>query len=336
MHKVAVIILNWNGAAILQQFLPSVDQYSDIQGVQLYVADNGSNDNSKDIVSNFPKIQWLDLKENHGFAQGYNLAIQQVDAEYIVLLNSDVEVTENWLEPQIAYLDTHPDVAACQPKILSWKEKNKFEYAGACGGFIDKLGYPLCRGRIMDYLEEDLGQYNTVIPIFWASGAALFIRRSCYLEVGGLDARFFAHMEEIDLCWRLSSRGYKIVVIPDSVVYHVGGATLSNLNPQKTYLNFRNNLLMIYKNADSKLLRKLERKRFLLDYMAILFYVLKGEIKHMKAVLKARSDYKKMKPTFESDRVFNLSKITHKPQGIIDKSVIFQYFIKRKRSFSQL
>lgn len=336
MIRVAVIILNWNGAKVLKQFLPSVVKYTDLSSASIIVADNGSTDDSKLIVSEYDSVEWLDLKDNHGFAGGYNLAIQQVEAEYIVLLNSDVEVSEGWLKPQIEYLDAHPTVAACQPKIRSWREKDKFEYAGACGGFMDKLGYPFCRGRIMSCLERDSGQYDSIIPIFWASGASLFIRRETYLKVGGLDTRFFAHMEEIDLCWRLWARGYQVVVIPEAVVYHVGGATLDYQNPQKTYLNFRNNLLMIYKNTRSNRLKQIEQKRLILDYIAILFYLLKGDLKGAKAILNARSDYKSMKHHFVTDRKNNLKLTVQEPLGVVDKSIIYQFYFKFKRHFSAL
>ena len=218
--KVSVVILNWNGCGMLRTFLPSVIRYSEGEGIEVCVADNGSTDDSVDMLRReFPSVRTILLEQNHGFADGYNLALQQVDAEYVVLLNSDVEVTEHWLEPMIAYLDTHPEVAACQPKIRSQRQKEYFEYAGASGGFIDKYGYPFCRGRIMGVVEKDEGQYDMILPVFWATGAALFIRRADYLNVGRLDGRFFAHMEEIDLCWRLRSRGREIVCIPQSVVY---------------------------------------------------------------------------------------------------------------------
>ena len=249
MDKIAVVILNWNGCEMLRSFLPSVVRYSKTEGAKIYVADNGSTDASVDMLrQEFPDVHLIILKENLGFAEGYNLALQQVSAEYVMLLNSDVEVTEHWLVPLVSYMDAHPEVAACQPKIRSWRQKELFEYAGAAGGFIDRYGYPFCRGRIMSAVEKDNGQYDTVVPVFWATGAALFIRRKDYLDAGGLDGRFFAHMEEIDLCWRLRARGRMLVCVPQSTVYHVGGATLKKENPHKTFLNFRNNLVMLYKN----------------------------------------------------------------------------------------
>lgn len=275
--KVSVVILNWNGCDMLRTFLPSVVRYSKGEGVEVCVADNGSTDASVEMLrQDFPLVRVILLDQNHGFADGYNLALQQVEADYVVLLNSDVEVTEHWLEPMIAYLDIHPEVAACQPKIRSWRQKDHFEYAGAAGGFLDKYGYPFCRGRIMGVVEKDEGQYDKVIPVFWATGAALVIRRVDYKEVGGLDGRFFAHMEEIDLCWRLRSRGREIVCVPQSKVYHVGGATLKKENPRKTFLNFRNNLVMLYKNLPAEELNKVMRIRACLDYVAAFNFLLHG------------------------------------------------------------
>ena len=248
--KISVIILNWNGKQLLAQFLPSVLAHSLNTGCSVFVADNGSTDDSVEFLkTNYPDLPLIILDKNYGFAEGYNKAIQQVDSEYVVLLNSDVETSENWLDTLIYYMDTHPEVAAAQPRICSYNNKKQFEYAGAAGGFIDRYGYPFCRGRILEVVEEDRGQYDAVMPVFWATGACLCIRRKEYMNAGGLDARFFAHMEEIDLCWRLQARGKVVVCLPASVVYHVGGASLSKDNPKKMYLNFRNNLLMIYKNV---------------------------------------------------------------------------------------
>lgn len=250
MKPVAVIILNWNGAELLRQFLPSVVAGTSPRLADIIVADNGSDDDSVEWVrQHYPEVVLLPFPENYGFAQGYNLSIEQAKAyEYVVLLNSDVETPDGWLEPLVAYADRHPEVAVCQPKLLSYRDKNRFEYAGAAGGFLDRYGYPFCRGRIFGTIEADNGQYDTPCDIFWASGAALFIRTRVYTEVGGLDPYFFAHMEEIDLCWRVHLAGYRIVCLPESRVYHLGGATLAASDPRKTYLNFRNNLLMLHKN----------------------------------------------------------------------------------------
>ena len=277
MIKTAVVILNWNGEAMLRQFLPSVIASSCEEGTVVYVADNASTDGSCAVVEKeFPSVHLIRLDKNYGFAEGYNRALQQVEAEYVVLLNSDVEVTEGWLRDMVAYMDTHPDTAACQPKILSYRHRNMFEYAGASGGFMDRYGYPFCRGRVFDVVEEDRGQYDEVIPVFWATGAALMIRQEVYQKVGGLDGRFFAHMEEIDLCWRLRSQGFQLVCIPSSKVYHVGGATLKKENPRKTFLNFRNNLLMLYKNLPEEELASVMRVRTFLDYCAALVWLLKA------------------------------------------------------------
>ncbi len=338
MIKVAVVILNWNGADMLRKFLPSVVKCTNPDLAEVYVADNGSTDNSIDMLkSEFPSVGLISFKENYGFAGGYNKVMEYVKAEYVVLLNSDVEVTERWIEPVLAYMELHDDVAACQPKILSFHDKSKFEYAGASGGFIDKYGYPFCRGRVFDSLETDNGQYDTPTDVFWASGAAMFVRRKVYMEVGGLDSRFFAHMEEIDLCWRLLSRGYRLVCVPGSKVYHVGGATLKKENPRKTYLNFRNNLLMLYKNLPSDELTRIMSVRSFLDYLAVIFYILKFDFSNAKAVIKARRDYFSMLNDFKSSRDENLRhakviSIKHR----YNFSLILQSKIFGKTTFARL
>ncbi len=290
--KVAVVILNWNGAPMLRQFLPSVCRCSLAEGVSVVVADNASTDESCQVVGDeFPQVRLIRLDRNYGFAEGYDRALAQVEAEYYVLLNSDVEVTEGWLQPMVCYLDAHPEVAACQPKLLSWKQRQMFEYAGAAGGFIDALGYPYCRGRIFGTVEEDHGQYDHALPVFWATGAALCVRAADFHAVGGLDAQFFAHMEEIDFCWRLHLAGRQVVCIPSAKVYHVGGATLRRENPRKTYLNFRNNLLMLYKNLPAGRLWTVLTLRFFLDYLAAFTYLIKGDLSNVKAVCQARLDF---------------------------------------------
>lgn len=323
---------------MLRSFLPSVLRYSAADGVEVCVADNGSTDASVEMLrTEFPSVRVIVLNDNHGFADGYNLALQQVEAEYVVLLNSDVEVTEQWLTPLAAYLDTHPEVAACQPKIRSWHRKAEFEYAGAAGGYIDRYGYPFCRGRVMGVVEEDRGQYNTIVPVFWATGAALFIRLADYRQVGGLDGRFFAHMEEIDLCWRLRARGRGIVCIPQSTVYHVGGATLKKENPHKTFLNFRNNLVMLYKNLPATELPGVMRMRAMLDYVAALTFLLKGQADNAKAVMQARREYRKLRPQFLAVREENLKKTTCPsiPERI-KSSILWQFYAKGQQCFSQL
>ncbi|NDV65416.1 glycosyltransferase family 2 protein [Bacteroides sp. 224] len=338
MDKVAVVILNWNGMEMLHTFLPSVVKYSDMEGVTVYLADNASTDASVSMVRTaFPSVRIIALDENYGYADGYNIALNRIQAEYAILLNSDVEVTENWLQPMIEYMDEHPIAAACQPKIRSWRNKDSFEYAGACGGFLDKYGYPFCRGRVMNTVEKDNGQYDSVIPVFWATGASLMVRLLEYHEAGGLDGRFFAHMEEIDLCWRFRSRGLEVACIPESVVYHVGAGTLKKENPQKTYLNFRNNLVMLYKNLPANELSRVMLVRRWLDYIAGLSFLLKGQIENAKAVFKAISDFNVARQSFSSARVENLEKtIVDSVWGKVDFSILLKYYIRRKKYFSQL
>ena len=338
MKKVSVVILNWNGVGMLQRFLPGVIKYSEGEGVEVCVADNGSTDESVSWLQAYcPDVRLIVLDKNYGFADGYNKALEQVEAEYVVLLNSDVEVTPHWLDPLMEYMDAHPEVAACQPKIRSERNKEYFEYAGAAGGYIDKYGYPFCRGRIFDVVEKDKGQYDAIQPIFWATGAALFIRLKDYQEAGGLDARFFAHMEEIDLCWRLRSRGRQLVCIPQSVVYHVGAATLKKENPRKTFLNFRNNLLMLYKNLPAKELKKVLFVRGLLDWVAAFVFLLKGEKEAANAVVKAREEFKRIRPDFEALREENMAKATGEviPERM-NYSILWKFHAGRKKEFSSL
>ena len=338
MKKVSVVILNWNGVGMLQKFLPKVVEYSAKPNIEICVADNASTDDSVSYLeASFPEVRLIRLDKNYGFADGYNKAFQQVEAEYVVLLNSDVEVTPNWLEPLVEYMDAHPEAAACQPKIRAERNKACFEYAGAAGGYIDKFGYPFCRGRIFEVVEEDCGQYDTVAPIFWATGAALFIRLKDYCEAGGLDGRFFAHMEEIDLCWRLRSRGRGIVCIPQSTVYHVGAATLKKENPRKTFLNFRNNLLMLYKNLPEGELKKVLFIRGALDWLAAFVFLLKGDGKNARAVIQARKEFKRIRADFEVSRAENLAKATGRaiPEKV-DYSILWKFHIERRRVFFSL
>lgn len=338
MDKVAVVILNWNGLEMLRTFLPSVIRFSSLENVSIYVVDNGSTDGSLQMLrSKFPLVKLIALEENCGFADGYNIALFQIEAEYAVLLNSDVEVTDGWLLPLIQFMDTHSEVAACQPKILNWRNKQMFEYAGASGGFIDKYGYPFCRGRIMHSIEKDEGQYDAPIPVFWATGAAMFVRLLEYREAGGLDGRFFAHMEEIDLCWRFRSRGLQVACIPQSTVYHLGAGTLKKENPHKTYLNFRNNLLMLYKNLPAAELSKVMCTRMWLDYLAALSFLLKGQFSNMRSVFQARSDYKRTRSSFSNARLENLEKAIVEciPEQLND-SILMQFYLRGKKKFSQL
>jgi hypothetical protein len=295
MAKTSVIILNWNGAAMLRRYLPSV--VANTPEAEIIVADNGSTDDSLAVLANeFPSVRTIVLDRNYGFAEGYNRAIALIDSEYVVLLNSDVEVTSNWLAPLLAYMDTHPDVAAVQPKIRSDRNRAFFEHAGAAGGFINSLGYPYCRGRILWKVEQDHGQYDTPVEVHWTSGACMCVRTKIYKDLGGLDAAFFAHMEEIDLCWRMRNAGWKLACVPDSTVYHLGGGALSYDSPRKTYLNHRNNLLMIYKNKKHPF--GVLFVRFFLDYAAAFFYLLQGRWGAFKAVFAARWDYHRMRRTY--------------------------------------
>ena len=295
--SLSVIILNWNGEKLLRQFLPTAMRYTSGMDVELIVADNGSSDSSVEwIRANCPEVKIIELGENLGFAGGYNKAISMVSSEYVLLLNSDVEVTEGWWQPLLSFMENHPDVGACQPKIRAYRNKEYFEYAGAAGGLLDRLGYPYCRGRVFDKIEKDEGQYDSApAEITWASGAALLVRTAVYREVGGLDERFFAHQEEIDLCCRMIGAGYKVMFLPDSVVYHVGGASLNQGNPQKTYLNFRNNLLLLHKNLPKEEGRRLLFVRRLADTLAWGMYVMTGDWGNAKAVIRAHNDFRRMR-----------------------------------------
>ncbi len=337
LSRVAVVILNWNGKNLLEQFLPSVMQNTLPEIATIYVADNGSTDDSLDFVSkNYPQVKTIALGKNYGFAEGYNRSLEQITEPYTVLLNSDVEVTNGWLLPLLQYMDEHAEVGACQPKLLSFHQREYFEYAGAAGGFIDKYGYPFCRGRIFNVMEKDEGQYNQISDIFWATGACLFIRTSLYKEIGGLDPRFFAHMEEIDLCWRIWARGFRVVYVPQSVVYHVGGATLNKMNSFKTYLNFRNNWYLLYKNYPSSLYR-IFFIRFILDMIALVKFLLSFEFKNSWAVLKAHLDFIKTYKYFRPKRKDNLQQTkTLNIPTIYRGSIVYQFFIKRKKTSAEL
>ena len=334
--KLAVVILNYNGASMLSRFLPSVVKYS--SGAEIVVADNASTDESVAVVANgFPTVRLIQLDRNYGFADGYNRALEQVDADYMLLLNSDVEVSEGWLEPLLSFMENNPGVVACQPKILAYNNKKHFEYAGASGGFIDSYGYPYCRGRLFDTIEEDKGQYDDTSQIFWATGAAMMVRSDAFRKAGGFDGRFFAHMEEVDLCWRMLSRGGAIYVVPQSKVYHVGGATLSKSNPHKTFLNFRNNLLMLYKNLPDGELRRVMRIRAVFDYVAAFKFLVTGALGDFKAVLRARREYRQLRGEYKIVREQNLA-ATQVP--VIREraafSLLWQYYVKGKKYFSQL
>ncbi len=334
----AVVILNWNGASFLQQFLPVLLEHTAIEGVEIVVADNGSTDNSMEIlIKNFPTVKTILLDKNYGFAGGYNKALEQIEADYFVLLNSDVEVTAQWLEPLIGFMEENKEVAACQPKILSFFQRTHFEHAGAAGGYIDRFGFPFCRGRIFGETEEDKGQYDDVAELFWASGACMMVRSNLFRKVGGLDEAFFAHMEEIDLCWRFNSRGYKVMCIPQSKVYHMGGGTLNTESPHKTYLNFRNNLLMLYKNLPNSLLKPVMTSRLMFDYLAAFQLFISGKPKNALSVMKARTDFNKMLPDFEEKRKENLLYTTKVDQSnVYQESIVYEYYFKGKKTFNSL
>ena len=340
--KVAVVILNWNGEQMLRQFLPSVVEHSVLPGALgeavVYVADNGSTDGSMALLeAEFPTVRTIVFEENYGFADGYNKAFEQIDAEYAVLLNSDVEVTAGWLAPLVEYMDAHPQVGACQPKLMAYHKKDEFEYAGAMGGYLDRYGYPYCRGRIFETIEKDNGQYDKDVLLLWATGACLMTRLATYKEVGGLDGRFFAHMEEIDLCWRLRCRGHEVRSVASSVVYHVGGATLNAGHPRKTFLNFRNNLLMLYKNLPESELHGVLFVRALLDYVAAAMFLVKGEWGSAKAVFRARREYRKLKTEFRASREENLRKsVSMDVPERAQYSILWKYHVGRCHTFDKL
>lgn len=336
MKSVAVVILNYNTKHFLEKFLPSVlaSQYSNYT---VYVVDNASSDQSVDFVKlNFPEIKIIQFEQNHGFTGGYNLSLNQIKADYFILLNSDVEVDKNWIEPLVKLAESNEKIAAIQPKILSYNQKDSFEYAGASGGFIDKYGYPYCRGRIFDTLELDLGQYDDNRQIFWATGASLFIKSEVYLELGGLDSDFFAHMEEIDLCWRIQNTGKQIWVCPESKVWHVGGGTLDKTNPKKTFLNFRNGLIVLMKNLPANKLLSTILIRLILDHVAAYQFLFKGNVKNFKAIAKAHFEFISKLNKWKAKRKFNKTFFSIKSLQIYNKSIVFQYFIKKIRTYDKL
>ena len=337
MDKTAIVILNWNGVKMLTRFLPNVLDYSRDEAT-VYVADNASTDNSIEILKkHFPEVKIIVLEKNWGFAERYNKALEQINAEYYVLLNSDVEVPHHWLTPLIEFMDNHSEAAACQPKLLSESNRDAFEYAGACGGFIDRYGYPFCRGRMFNTVENDDGQYDYATEVLWATGACMVIRAADFKQQGGFDARFFAHSEEIDLCWRLRLSGRKIYCIPDSFVYHIGGGTLPKNNPMKTYLNFRNNLTMLYKNLPDNELRHVMRMRTLLDYVAAFQALLAGRKGDFKAILKGRKAFKQWLPEYKEirEKIQN-GRQTADITGIYRRSILWQYYAKGHKKFSEL
>ncbi len=333
MKRVAVVILNWNGKKFLEKFLPSVVKHSSADA-NIIIADNASTDDSIQFLGeHFPEIQIIQNPVNGGFAKGYNDALALVESEYYVLLNSDIEVTANWIEPVIEMMDADRRIAACQPKLLAYHNRSHFEYAGAAGGFIDHYGYPFCRGRIFQELEEDRGQYDRETEIFWATGACMFVRAEMFHRFGGFDHDFFAHMEEIDLCWRLKNAGFRIMFCPASVVYHVGGGTLPKESSRKTYLNFRNNLTLIFKNIPSGEIVMVFMTRWALDWVAAIKFLAEGDVRDFWAVLKAhwyfifhlRSQVKKRRRIFQSP-----------VSGIYRRNMVLEHFFRKKKTFSEL
>lgn len=333
MKKVAVVILNWNGKQWLKQFLPSIIQHNNNEIADIIVVDNASTDNSVSFVNTtFPKIKTIVFKENYGFTGGYNKALFEIEGyEYFVLLNSDIEVAKNWLEPIVQVMDGNKKIVACQPKILSYSNKEYFEYAGASGGFIDYFGYPFCRGRIFDTLEKDEGQYDDARQVFWATGACMFVRASIYKQLGGLDQNFFAHMEEIDLCWRMQNAGYQVWVQPQSTVYHVGGGTLNSDSPKKTYLNFRNNLLMLFKNLKFSKVIPIIFVRLVLDGLAGVKFLLQGKFPHFFAIIKAHFSFYIMQFKYLKNR-----NTATEVKTILNKSIVVDYYLKNKKKYSDV
>ena len=328
--KLVIVILNWNGKKLLEQFLPSVIEHS--KEATIYVADNASTDDSVGFVkSNFPSVKIIENKVNGGYAKGYNDALKNLEEDIFCLLNSDIEVTENWLSPIVETFKKEPNTVIIQPKLLDYKRKDYFEYAGAAGGFIDKFGYPYCRGRIFDTIEKDLGQYNDISDIFWASGACLFIRNLVFKELEGFDESFFAHMEEIDLCWRAKNLGYDIKYVGTSEVYHVGGATLNSTNPKKTYLNFRNSLYTLTKNAKGNLFL-LIFTRLILDGVAGIKFLFELKPKHVLAIIHAHfSFYMHLGKLLKQRKAF-----TNKRKYYIKKSIVFNYYVYKNKPYKSL
>jgi hypothetical protein len=335
--KVAVVILNWNGKSFLEKFLPTVLKFS--PNAQIIVADNQSSDDSVAFLKKeFPQVSIILNPSNDGFAKGYNIALKQVQAQYYVLLNSDVEVTDNWINPIIELMDSNPKIAACQPKILDYTHKTKFEYAGAAGGYIDKYGYPFCRGRLFNVLEEDKGQYNSTKEVFWATGACMFVRAEAFWKVGGFDDDYFAHMEEIDVCWRMKNIGYQIYVEPQSTIYHVGGGTLNKLSPRKTFLNFRNNLMTLTKNASPRFLFFKIIYRMILDGVAAFKFLFEGNGSHFFAVIKAHfSFYKHLPSTLKKrDNMRLMDDFKDATTGVYENNIVYTHFVKGVKNYSEL
>jgi GT2 family glycosyltransferase len=338
MCKTAIVILNWNGLSFLKMFLGTVIKFSADNETSVFVADNGSTDGSPEwVAENFSEVKLIQLDNNYGFAGGYNLSLKQIDARYFVLLNSDIEVTENWLWPMVRFMDNNPDVASCQPKILSYNQKDYFEHAGAAGCFIDKFGYPFCRGRIITKVEKDTGQYDNQINIFWSSGACMIVKSEAWKKCGGFDDDFFAHMEEIDLCWRFHKAGYRVCFLPESVIYHIGGGTLSYSSPFKTYLNFRNSLFLLYKNLPDNKLKSVLFIRRILDGLAAVYFLLQGSFSSVASVWKAHMDYyRAMDKLREKRKAVRKLEINTTNETILNKSIVFEFYVKGHKTYKSL
>ncbi|MCR5394895.1 MAG: glycosyltransferase family 2 protein [Bacteroidales bacterium] len=337
MKQVAVIILNWNGMShgLIRRYLPQVVANTNPDIADVIVADNGSTDDSLAVIAqDFPTVQVIALPQNYGFAEGYNQAIAQVEHPYVVLLNDDVACAPGWLDPMLQYMEQHPDVLGAQPKLKSDRDRKRFEYAGAAGGYLDQLGYPYCRGRIFDVVEEDLGQYDTPCEVDWATGACLMVRREAYQRAGGLDAHFFAHMEEIDLCWRLRRMGGRLMCLPWSEVYHLGGASLSADNPRKTLLNFRNSLLMLYKNLPTSERRGIMLRRKLLDGLAALNFIAHGQFAHAVAIWHAHRQASQMIRDIYAQAPAPSTDFGQAPLG--KTNILYRFYIKRQKTFKEL
>ncbi|MDR1591888.1 MAG: glycosyltransferase family 2 protein [Prevotellaceae bacterium] len=333
--SIAIVILNYNGRHFLEKFLPDVIRRS--PGTEIVVADNGSSDGSLAYLHTLDKVRVITFEKNYGFADGYNRALKQISATYYILLNSDVAVADGWLKPLRTYMNEHPHVAACQPKVRSYHAPDKFEHAGAAGGYIDRYGYPFCRGRVFGTVETDHGQYDDTASIFWATGACLMIRSDCFWQAGGFDGRFFAHMEEIDLCWRLKARGHTIVCVPQSVIYHIGGGTLRTESAHKTFLNFRNNWLLLFKNLSPEAFKAVAMRRRLLDWGAACHFLFTFRPQNALQVFCAHRAFRRMKPDFLPDRQANMqaASAVH-PEGIFDGLLPKSYYLDKKKTFSML
>ncbi len=333
MVKIDIVVLNYNTRDLLAKLLPLVIERTNLPNVQVVVADNASQDGSVEFLrGQFPDLEIIELKTNLGYAGGYNAALANRNADYFILLNSDAEPEVNWLNPFIDLIETQPNLGAAQPKLLDYYQRDKFEYAGAAGGFIDKYGYPFCKGRIFGNVEKDKQQYDADSKIFWATGACFLIKREAWEKAEGLDARFFAHMEEIDLCWSLQLMVYEIYTCPKSIVYHMGGGTLSNLSPRKTFLNFRNNLLMLHKNLHPSERNRVILMRKFLDGLAACFFILQGKISHIPQVWKAHRAFAKLQP--EVTPTPN-PKLRADLEGLVMKGLVWNYFVKGKKTFKQ-